>query len=266
MMHKSLSIGRSDTDVIYKSHLHDMFELYLVLCDNVTVETENGIYTANRGELFIFAPFSFHKISAGGVRFERYVVSIDDSAILKYINCLDKIFFLYRRNKYTRYSLSDEDTAYLCSLFDTGAILLGSEGDNTFELAALILRVFSLLSRAESLENLSKHSTSLISDVLRYAGENAAEGISTKDICTHFKIGKTTLHNMFKDNLGITPGEYLLKYRIKLAKGYLDSGMSVTEAANHSGFNSYSHFIRIFKKKTGFTPHAYIKPENRIVW
>ena len=71
---------------------------------------------------------------------------------------------------------------------------------------------------------------------------------------------------MFKTTLDTTPGEYLLKHRIKLAKGYLDAGMSVTEAANRSGFNSYSHFIRIFKQKTGYSPRAYSKVETKFFW
>jgi AraC-like DNA-binding protein len=37
----------------------------------------------------------------------------------------------------------------------------------------------------------------------------------------------------------------------------LSQGKSVTETAMDSGFGNLSHFIRIFKQKTGWTPGAY---------
>ncbi len=266
-MNINLSIGKPDTDMIYESHLHEQFELYLVLSDNITVETESGLYSAKKGDVFIFAPFCFHKITADGARFERYILSFDGDSVLNLIGCLENFFFLYIRNKYTRYSLSKADTIYLSNLFDSGIGLMRDKTtDNTLELAAMLLRTFALLSRAEPLENIEKKNTHLISDILHYIGSNAANGITTMDICKEFSIGKTTLYDMFKTTLDTTPGEYLLKHRIKLAKGYLDSGMSVTEAANRSGFNSYSHFIRIFKQKTGYSPRAYSKIETKVFW
>ena len=266
-MNMNLSISKPDTDLMYESHLHQQFELYLVLSDNITVETEGGIYNAKAGELFIFAPFCFHKITSDGAKFERYILSFDGDNVLNHINCLEKLFFLYIRNKCTVYSLRSEDTLYLARLFDNGISLINENiVDNTLELAAMLLRCFALLSRTSPHENIEKKNTHLISDILHYIGNNAVHGITTIDICKEFSIGKTTLYDMFKTTLETTPGDYLLKHRIKLAKGYLDAGMSVTEAANRSGFNSYSHFIRIFKQKTGYSPRAYSKVETKVFW
>ena len=119
-MNMNLSISKPDTDLMYESHLHQQFELYLVLSDNITVETEGGIYNAKAGELFIFAPFCFHKITSDGAKFERYILSFDGDNVLNHINCLEKLFFLYIRNKCTVYSLRSEDTLYLARLFDNG--------------------------------------------------------------------------------------------------------------------------------------------------
>lgn len=265
-MNINMQIGKPDTATIYESHLHEQFELYLVLSDNITVETESGLYSAKKGDVFIFAPFCFHKITADGAKFERYILSFDGDSILNHINCLEKFFFLYIRNKYTRYTLSEADTVYLSKLFDNAIELLKDKTANTLELCAMLLRTFALLTRNTPHEGTEKKNTHLISDILHYIGRNAANGITTQDICNEFSIGKTTLYDMFKTTLDTTPGEYLLKHRIKLAKGYLDSGMSVTEAANRSGFNSYSHFIRIFKQKTGYSPRAYSKVETKVFW
>lgn len=266
-MPENLSVVHLFSDSIYEAHLHNNYELYLVLSDGVTIETENDIFEASKGSLFIFAPLSFHKITSGGTKFERYILSFDERAILGELNCLEKYFFLYKRNKCTQYIFSDTELRKLSLIFDDG-VSLSEHGVNTNELekASMLLRVFAFLSRYEPCESHATHAESRMSDILRFTDENAADGINAGDIAEHFNIGTTTLYKLFKEALGTSPGDYLLHHRIKLAKEYLDRGMSVTEAANRSGFNSYSHFIRIFRQKTGLTPHRYSRRAPNFRW
>ena len=51
-----IGIGQAISARIYESHLHDHYEMYFVLSDNVRVETEDGVYAAGRGDLFVFSP------------------------------------------------------------------------------------------------------------------------------------------------------------------------------------------------------------------
>ena len=60
---------------------------------------------------------------------------------------------------------------------------------------------------------------------------------------------------LFKQQLGISPKQYLIKYRIEAATTLLHtSNYSIAEIATMVGFHDYRHFLEIFRKHTGQTP------------
>ena len=62
---------------------------------------------------------------------------------------------------------------------------------------------------------------------------------------------------LFKQQLGISPKQYLIKYRIEAATTLLHtSNYSIAEIATMVGFHDYRHFLEIFRKHTGQIPGA----------
>ena len=60
---------------------------------------------------------------------------------------------------------------------------------------------------------------------------------------------------LFRQQLGISPKQYLIKYRIEAAITLLHtSNHSITEIATMVGFHDYRHFLEIFRRHTGQTP------------
>ena len=63
----------------------------------------------------------------------------------------------------------------------------------------------------------------------------------------------------------MTVKDFILTERIHLAKKLLTSSdNSLTEISEKVGFNDYSYFIRIFKKRTGLSPLKYRKTSERL--
>lgn len=59
----------------------------------------------------------------------------------------------------------------------------------------------------------------------------------------------------FKQLYGISPGRWLTRKRISLARYLLEqTGKSLSEVVHDSGFKSNAHFHRIFKQQFGITP------------
>ena len=57
--------------------------------------------------------------------------------------------------------------------------------------------------------------------------------------------------------------DYLNSVRIAKAREMLDNtGMSVNEICQATGFNSVQNFIRVFKKYVGMTPGQYRKQQD----
>jgi AraC family transcriptional regulator len=62
----------------------------------------------------------------------------------------------------------------------------------------------------------------------------------------------------FKKTTGITPHQYLIKYRVERAKSLLArDDLPLIEVGLRSGFSHQSHFTRLFRRITGTTPNTY---------
>lgn len=63
---------------------------------------------------------------------------------------------------------------------------------------------------------------------------------------------------LVKTETGRTAQDFIADYVVMQAKQYLDDeSLSVTQVANRLGFEYPQHFVRFFKRKTGFTPKEY---------
>ncbi|RPH59065.1 MAG: AraC family transcriptional regulator, partial [Chloroflexi bacterium] len=73
-------------------------------------------------------------------------------------------------------------------------------------------------------------------------------------------VSEDYLGRIFQQELGLSPMEYLNRYRIKEAKVLLSQTCaSVTEIAAQVGFDDPAYFSRAFSKQVGFSPRAYRK-------
>lgn len=63
---------------------------------------------------------------------------------------------------------------------------------------------------------------------------------------------------LFKQSTGLTPHQYAIKCRIEKAKQLLQQReLSIVEICHQVGFQSQSHFTRVFREHTATTPKAY---------
>ena len=76
-------------------------------------------------------------------------------------------------------------------------------------------------------------------------------------------VGKAVnLHNRvrsyFRENIGISPVEYLIQYRISIACKILrESSDKIASVSVRVGYDNVSYFCRIFKKLVGKSPSQY---------
>ena len=71
-------------------------------------------------------------------------------------------------------------------------------------------------------------------------------------------MSETYFITRFRKCVGLTPGQYLQAYRIRMvSQALLFSDATVDQVAEKNGFPSRSHFIRTFRRHTGMTPTQY---------
>ena len=95
--------------------------------------------------------------------------------------------------------------------------------------------------------------------VLTYIENNYMQAISLKDLATTTGFTPKYFCKFFRFMTGISPIDYVNKYRIeKACEELLNSDFHVSDISLRCGFNDISYFIRIFKKcHHGMTPRQW---------
>lgn len=83
--------------------------------------------------------------------------------------------------------------------------------------------------------------------------------LTVQELAASVYVTPQYLSRLFTRFLGCSTHEYLTSHRINEAKRYLlaNPKMEIQEIARQVGFGSTSHFIAVFKKKTGITPLSF---------
>ncbi|WP_085536887.1 AraC family transcriptional regulator [Massilibacteroides vaginae] len=94
--------------------------------------------------------------------------------------------------------------------------------------------------------------------VLSYVNYHYTEKINLEEVAAKIPMNVTAFCRYFKEKSGRTFMDYILDLRIGYACKLLSGRpMDITQISIASGFNSVSHFNRIFKRKINMTPTEY---------
>jgi AraC family transcriptional regulator len=75
-------------------------------------------------------------------------------------------------------------------------------------------------------------------------------------LSSHVAMSPFRFARMFRELVGMPPHKYLIRLRLQRARDLLQSGMPVTDVCYAVGFNSLSHFTRMFQGHFGRSPSS----------
>ncbi len=94
-------------------------------------------------------------------------------------------------------------------------------------------------------------------EVRQYIEDNYRESLSLSGIARRFSISPPHLSAEFKRWFGISPGKYLIEYRLHEAEILLkDNNLQIADIAERVGWYDVYHFSKIFKKHRGVPPSS----------
>lgn len=94
-----------------------------------------------------------------------------------------------------------------------------------------------------------------IQNMIDYLDRNLTRTAGRSDLAREFHLTPEHVNWLFKKELGISPGEYLIRERTRKAFFLLqENRVSVKEIAYATGFNDPFHFSKTFKKLYGIPP------------
>ena len=125
------------------------------------------------------------------------------------------------------------------------------------ETASSLLKLCLIeLVRSSQTDKLDK-----IAPILDYIHGNFSDStLTNQTIAAQFNYHPHYLSLMFKTHTGRSLHQYLIDYRIKMAKkSLITTDEAISTISWKSGFPTTAYFIKIFREKVGITPGSYRK-------
>ena len=133
---------------------------------------------------------------------------------------------------------------------------------NLYYLQGRLYDFFSALTEDEVIDScvdISKESI-YIQKAVTFIRNNYSRGLNVADIAVHMNVNRSYLYTLFKNNLGMSPKDFLTKFQISQAREQLNlTDLSIEEVAEACGYRSCLVFSKAFKKENGMTPTEYRK-------
>ena len=123
------------------------------------------------------------------------------------------------------------------------------------ELLVKIIQSQTLKGVSEDTSQISNPTLLHLISIIR---ENIGNKIELKEIAKKTGLSTSSLYRLFKNELGISPVEFVILEKIKLAKRYLaNKDVYIKNVSYEAGFEDSNYFIRLFKHYEGITPKQY---------
>ena len=84
--------------------------------------------------------------------------------------------------------------------------------------------------------------------------------LTVNSLSERLHLNRSYFSTTFRNYIGVSPQEYLNRYRLERAAQLLQSSdMSVAQVAVASGYTDFCNFSRMFKRRFGISPSQYAK-------
>ncbi len=135
---------------------------------------------------------------------------------------------------------------------------------------ASVIRLFNLLNRLSQVENAKELSSTAFTDaeetnedervrqVKDFIAANYMHDICLREMADMVCMSEDSFSRFFKNKTGRTPNRYVNDYRLGVAaRLLLNTQLPVSEIGYSCGFNTLSHFNRLFRESKGCTPSEF---------
>lgn len=248
----------------YPIHWHSELEIIMPLQNIYTVIINEKTYTLREGDILIIGSGVLHHLlQQEGER----IIFQPAFSLLHNISELESILSLLSPVTLITPEKDPDIHGHIRDLilemkeeyFDQPPLTEAAIYYRLIQMFVLIGRKYNdTLEKFEMTGRKKKEYTEKFIHVCNYINDHCTEDLTLEEAADLAGFSKYHFTRLFKTFTGMTFYKYLNQKRIAHAEKLLiDPEVSITEAALHSGFNSLSTFIRMFKLIKGCTPTEF---------
>lgn len=233
----------------YGPAVRDHYLIHFIITGKGTYHYNNQSYELKAHDIFLISP--------GDVTF--YEADQDDPWHyvwvgfngIKATNYLDLIGL--SRNKPIYHAKNPEYLeSCLHRIFESSKLIRGGE---VRMLGNLYLFLSMLIEETEP-QTITNTNESYINMAVEYIEMNYARPATIQEVANHIGLNRSYFSDIFRKNVGISPQQFIIKYRINKACELLRQhpDISIGHIARSTGYTDQLAFSKIFKKEKGITP------------
>lgn len=247
-------------------HLHKKYEIYYLLEGTRRYFIEDSVYPVSAGNVVIIGKDEVHKTAAAdNAAHTRYVLNFNPEYLGPSGDCGCDLLSLFDRGVKVL-TVSMKLQGLFESIFQRLYDLNGNDAPEAGALRKTLLTELLIYLKGCVADQLERHagseklSNKTVDRITGYLSANYTSALSLTEIAARFYISPYYLSHLFKKTTNLSIVEFINSVRIRAAKNYLErTSLSVAQIALKTGFNTASHFSRVFKLGTGLSPNQYRK-------
>lgn len=138
-----------------------------------------------------------------------------------------------------------------------------NETDSEFQTRNILSETWNLLIKElqENPDNqyiAGTEQTNRLRSMIAYINNHYPEKITLAGIAKAAGVSEREVTRCFKKNIGQSPMDYLMKYRLNQSKKLLlETSMTITDICQQCGFSDSAYFGKVFRKSYDMTPSEY---------
>ncbi len=123
----------------------------------------------------------------------------------------------------------------------------------------MVAIICALLARAGGRNDDTTREGRVVNEAIRVCRERFSDpDLNVNRLADELAMDRSTLRRIFKQQMCMTPSDYLAKLRIQHALSLLDqTRLPLAEVADRSGFSDVSYFCRVIRRAVGISPGSF---------